>query len=266
MHWWLAGNYISFILSLIVNYLGGTGQINHMSQQAVSNKYLTLITPAGFTFSIWGVIYSLILITLIYLIFKREDKRVIRTIQVISPFFILSCILNMAWIVSFSYEFIGLSVILIFLLLLTLMKLIEMINNQRDFISYRLPGITFTLYASWVLIATIVNIASLLVKIGWNGFGISPSIWTLIIITIAIIFVVVYVVKFRNAVFPIASAWAFYGIYSEYENEVYAPEFASLIMLVLLIGLGIFVLTAVYCFIKNENGIFPKSHEKAISE
>lgn len=61
-----------------------------MSQQEVSAKYATLITPAGFAFSLWGVIYILVLATLIYLAFKRNDKKIMHTISLISPLFIVA--------------------------------------------------------------------------------------------------------------------------------------------------------------------------------
>ncbi|MER2010564.1 MAG: tryptophan-rich sensory protein, partial [Psychrobacillus sp.] len=52
------------ILTLGVNFLGGTGRINNLSQGDVSDMYNTLLTPAGFTFSIWSVIYGLLFISL----------------------------------------------------------------------------------------------------------------------------------------------------------------------------------------------------------
>ncbi|MGF3076151.1 TspO/MBR family protein [Facklamia sp. P12955] len=255
---WIIADFISFFLTIFVNYLGGSGLINDMSQQEVSAKYTTLITPAGFAFSIWGVIYTLVLITLTYLAFKRDDKKIMHTISLISPLFIVSCLFNMGWIFSFSYELIGLSVVMIFILLLALMKLIEKINYNSKNISYNLPAYAFTLYAAWVLIATFLNISIFLVKIGWDGFGISDSVWSLVVIIIAIVFVVGYVFMYKNAFFPISIAWAFYGIYSNYEEGVHSPELVTSIKAVLLAGLAILVVSAIYRFVRNKNSIFPK--------
>lgn len=55
-------NVVLLLFTFFVNFLGGSGRINGMSQAAVSDKYNTLITPAGYTFSIWGIIYSLLLV------------------------------------------------------------------------------------------------------------------------------------------------------------------------------------------------------------
>jgi hypothetical protein len=47
---------VMFILTVIFNALTAAGKIGK-SQAALSDKYLTLITPPNYTFSIWGVIY-----------------------------------------------------------------------------------------------------------------------------------------------------------------------------------------------------------------
>ena len=94
-------NTIFFILTLVVNTLGGLGIINDMSQSDVSDKYFTLITPAGFTFSIWSVIYGLIAVSLVVLYLRRETSYYQRVLDKITPLFILTSVLNMAWIVFF---------------------------------------------------------------------------------------------------------------------------------------------------------------------
>ncbi|MTD31902.1 hypothetical protein [Planomicrobium sp. YIM 101495] len=67
-------NLVLFLATLGVNYLGSSGFFNGQSQADISDQYLTLISPAPFTFSIWGVIYSLVLIPLVYLLIKRKNR------------------------------------------------------------------------------------------------------------------------------------------------------------------------------------------------
>ena len=78
-------NLIVFLITLIINYLTASGLINGMSQKVVSNKYNTLITPAGFAFSIWGIIYSLIGISLIYMLVKGTETKVKNLIGILTP-------------------------------------------------------------------------------------------------------------------------------------------------------------------------------------
>ena len=113
-------NLIVFLVMIAFNTLGAFGFINGMSQKEVSDKFHTLITPAPLTFSIWGVIYTLLLITLIVMIVKEKEETYKKLIDIFTPLFLLSSLFNILWIVSFSYEKIGISTIFIFALLISL--------------------------------------------------------------------------------------------------------------------------------------------------
>lgn len=255
---WTISNLFFYFLTLGINYLGSSGFFNGMGQKDISDKYTTLITPATFAFSIWGIIYGLLLATLIYFFIKRKDERVSRLVQIISPLFILSSLFNIGWIISFSYEMLGISTILIFGMLFSLILIIEKVYKNREEVSYTLPGISFTLYSAWVFIATVINIALFLVQQNWGGFGISSSIWTIVVLFIAIGFVLFYLSQYKNAVFPISIAWGFFGIYSSYSRGVLTSPMASTIQIVLLFGMAVFLLSIVVTFVGNGNSIFPK--------
>ncbi|WP_404467140.1 tryptophan-rich sensory protein [Planococcus rifietoensis] len=251
-------NLVAYFATLGVNYLGSSGFFNGNTQKDISDKYMTLISPAPFTFSIWGVIYTLVLVTLVYLFIKRKDDKVSRLVLLISPLFIASSLFNMGWIVAFSYEALGISTLLILGLLFSLLFIVERIYKHRTEFPSTLAGLAFTLYSGWVFIATIVNISLLLVQLEWNGFGISDSVWTTIVLGIAIVFVLFYLSRFKNAAFPIPLAWAFFGIYSSYANGQLDPSMASVIQGVLIAGIVIFLAAVVWRFIKNGNALFLK--------
>ena len=109
-----------FLLTLGINTLGAFGFINGLSQKEVSDAYPTLITPSPATFSIWGVIYALLLISLIFMIAKHKEERTANLINTISVPFWISCVINILWIIAFSYELIGISTILIVAFVVTL--------------------------------------------------------------------------------------------------------------------------------------------------
>lgn len=251
-------NLVFYFLTLGVNYLGSSGFFGGNSQKDISDKYMTLISPAPFTFSIWGMIYSLLLITLIYLFVKRKEQRVSKLVLLISPLFIASSLLNMGWIVAFSYEQLGVSTLLILGMLFSLLIIVERIYKNRFDFPSTLAGLSFTFYSSWVFIATIVNISLFLVQLEWNGFGLSDSIWTMIVLGIAIAFVLFYLARFKNAAFPIPIAWAFFGIYSAYASGQLDPAMSTIIQGILLAGIGIFLIAVVWRFIKNGNALFPR--------
>lgn len=251
-------NILIFLATLFFNQLGARGKFNRMGQKDVSDKYKTLITPRGFAFSIWGVIYTLLFVTLIYFFIQRNDPAVAELIVLVSSLFIASCVFNMCWIVSFSYEKLGLSTVFILGMLISLMIIIGRIYEFHLKFPSTLAGSAFTLYASWVFIATILNISLYLVQKKWNGFGISDSIWTIIILVVAMVLVPLYLLIYQNALFPIAIAWAFFGIYSSYSKGITKPEMASLIKKVLSLGIAVFVIISIFIFIRNGYSIFPQ--------
>lgn len=255
---WTILNLLFFVATLVINYLGSSGFFNNMGQKEVSDKYTTLITPAGFAFSIWGVIYSLLLISLVYFFVKRKDSKVSKLVNMISPLFIASSIFNMSWIVSFSYEMLGVSTILIFGMLISLLLIVEKIYKNRASVPHKLAGMSFTLYASWVLIATFLNISLFLVQKNWAGFGISSSIWTIVVLFIAVGFILFYLSLYKNAAFPISAAWAFFGIYNSYTSGRLSPPMSSIIQGVLIFGMGVFIVAIIIIFVRNNNSIFPK--------
>ena len=249
-------NAIFFILTLVVNTLGGLGLINDMSQSDVSDKYFTLITPAGFTFSIWSVIYGLIAASLVVLYLRRETSYYQRALDKITPLFILTSVLNMAWIVLFSYELVELSTLFIFaytIVLALICKQLLAINDRKHFL---LP-LTFGLNTGWLMIATVVNVASSLVKLEWNGFGLSDDLWGMIILLVAILIVIFVTTQTQNAAIPLPIAWAYFGIHQSLATE--HPDDYGILQMIAIIGLVVLIGVAAIQLYKNEYFILPKT-------
>ena len=243
-------NLVLLIVTLGVNTLGATGYINGLSQKEISDRYLTLITPSPSTFSIWGLIYSLLFISMIVMILKAERPYYRDMIGEISTLYIVSCIFNALWIVLFSFEMVAISVVFIAGLLVTLTRVILKLNKEGGENRLLLP-LTFGLYTGWLFIATVVNIAAALVKLEWNGFGIDADIWSIITLIVAIILVVLVGMRLHNAVFPLPIAWAYYGI----GQFLKAPEgfqgAYGMLENTAMIGAALLVLFALVLLVKN---------------
>ena len=111
-------NIIAFVATVFINYLSNTGAINGTTIGDVSDSMKNLFTPAGYAFSIWGLIYVMLLGFVIYqsrsLFTKvRDDVFVLQT----GWWFVLSCFANMMWILFWLYGFIEFSILAIFVLL-----------------------------------------------------------------------------------------------------------------------------------------------------
>lgn len=251
-------NTIFLLLTLVINALGAFGIINGTSQSDVSDRYMTLITPSGMTFSIWSVIYSLLIISLIILFLQRNTSYYQKAIDKITPLFILSCILNMTWIILFSFVLVEISSLFIFMYTIVLASICKQLLKIHEGSHFILP-LTFGLYTGWLIIATIVNIAATLVKINWQGFGISDEIWAIIILTFGILFVLIVMLNTKNAAMPISVAWAYFGIHSNLISE-HNGEHGTL-QLVTLVGMAILIGGAAIQFYKNRWGVLPRAEK-----
>ena len=256
---WING--LFFIVTLAFNTLGAIGVINGLSQKQISDMYITLITPSPATFSIWSVIYMLLLISVIVMIARKSDTYYDNAVNQISSLFRISCVLNIAWIVSFSYLLVELSLLFILGFVITLalicQRLLEIQDNKR----WLLP-LTFGLYTGWLVIATVVNTAAALVKLKWNGFGLVNDVWGIIILVIAVFLVIFVLSKNRNAAFPLPVAWAYLGIYQFLEApEGFKGEF-GLLQNVALAGAAVLAVVAAIQLYRNRFSLLPVSDHK----
>jgi len=256
---WING--LFFIVTLAVNTLGAIGLINGLSQKQISDMYITLITPSPATFSIWSVIYTLLLISVIVMIARKNDAYYDNAVDQITNLFRISCVLNIAWIVSFSYVLVELSLLFILGFVITLALICQKLIRIQDKKRWLLP-LTFGLYTGWLVIATVVNTAAALVKLKWNGFGLANDVWGIIMLVIAIFLVIFVLTKIRNAAFPLPVAWAYFGIYQFLKApQGFKGEF-GLLQTVALAGAAVLVVVAAIQLYRNRFSLLPVSAQK----
>jgi len=249
-------NAIFLLVTLGVNTLGAIGLINGLSQKEISDRYVTLITPGPATFSIWSVIYSLLLISMIVMIVKKNDPYYQSAVDKITNLFRFSCILNIAWIVTFSYVQIEISALFILAFVLNLAMIGKKLLEIREGKRWLLP-LSFGFYSGWLFIATVVNVAAAFVKLEWNGFGVAPENWGIIMLIVAIILVVMVLFKLRNAVFPLPIAWAYFGIWQFLKApEGFNGQYPAL-QTTALAGMAALVVIALFVLWRNRFSVLP---------
>ncbi len=209
-------NIIFFGITMYFNYASATGVFNDTTQAMMSGKYDTLFTPAGYAFSIWGFIYLMVFGFVVYqsrslFMTVRDDSFIERT----GWWFILSCIANSAWCYLFVSDEILISTFVIFFMLFCLLQIV--VRNAMELVDEPISVIVFlwwpfVIYSGWLTVACIANVTLYLTKIGWDGFGISPETWTIIMIAIAttINLIVTWTRNMRE--FALVGAWAFIAI------------------------------------------------------
>jgi benzodiazapine receptor len=241
---WL--NIIAYVLTVLVNSLAGSTTIlGGRNTAQVSDTNPTLVTPAGYVFSIWGVIYILLGVFVIFQALPAE--RVKNFQKSIGPLFILSSILNIAWLFLWQFEFLSLSVILMFLLLATLILIYLRLNigksksPTREKLAVNLP---FSVYLGWITIASIANVSVTLVSMKWDGFGISPETWATLMIIVAMVIALLVIATRKDIAYGLVIIWALVGIsvkQSGNQSVVTTAEIGAIVLAILLIATVVFV-------------------------
>ncbi|MGN6193415.1 MAG: hypothetical protein ACTHOB_00640 [Ginsengibacter sp.] len=237
-------NGVALIITIAVNYLSNTGFFNGNTMKTVSDKYHNYFTPAGYAFSIWGLIYIGLIAFVIYSgrgLFRRTADE--WPVLEIAWWFVISCAANSLWVVSWLYDYIGLSVVLMIVLLLSLIKII--LNTRMELDGLPLKKIAtvwwpFCLYSGWISVALIADIAAYLTKIKWNGSGISEIAWTIIMIVVAGIINLIMIWKRNMREFALAGVWALVAIaVANWKTEKAIVYAAFIVGVILFVNLSI---------------------------
>ncbi len=226
-------NAFALIFTLTINALANILPINGMNTGELSALYPSLFTPAGFTFSIWSVIY-LLLVGFLFVQKTISEKPYFKELSV---WFWLSCVANSAWILAWHYQFIFASVFIMLTLLYSLINLFLIIQKpqQLNLLQKIFIQLPFVFYFAWICVATIANISALLVSLNWNGGFFSPTLWTIIMTGVASLLGILIVTKYRTPLFFLVLIWALFGIYSKWTGtENNAIAMAALTELIIL--------------------------------
>jgi benzodiazapine receptor len=207
-------NIVAFVLTIIVNSLAGsTKLIGGVTTAQISDANPTLITPAGYVFSIWGIIYVLLGVFVVYQALPSQKGK--EYSKKIGWLFVLSSIINIAWLFLWQYNFLSLSVVLIFLLLITLILIYTRlgIGKTNAKLSEKLTTqLPFSVYLGWITIASIANVSVTLVSIGWDGFGIGVETWATLIVIVALAITLLVLATRKDIGYGLVIVWALIGI------------------------------------------------------
>jgi hypothetical protein len=216
------------------NALAAAGRVNGVSPAEISNKYPTILTPAGYAFSIWSLIYLGLIGFSIYQMLPANLGRLRR----IRSLYILSCVLNCAWIYVWHYGQIALSLVVILLLWGTLLVIAINLSGRRSTGETWLMQAPFGIYFGWVTAASIVNFFILLAYL-----NVDPGERTMLFIGSAAIFIaalaaVIVRLKLTNFFYPLAVAWALTAIAVKQSGQTAIVVSAAVGVVVCLITTG----------------------------
>jgi hypothetical protein len=229
-------NVITLVLTLIMNALANALPLNGRTTGAISDRFTTnAFVPAGYVFSIWGVIYLGLVMFVLYQLTPvgRRSPAVAK----VGGWFALSGLANSLWIVCWHYELFPATMVAMLVLLGSLCAIAARLGPpyRADSVADRwLVYLPFSVYLGWISVATIANAAVFLLSLGWDGAPWSPSTWALILVAVATGLGAWMVIRRGDLAYAGVLVWAFIGIAVKQQSVTGVPQGAW-------IGVGVLV-------------------------
>ena len=206
-------NVLAVVVTIAINGLANALPLNGLTTGEISDRFQVYFVPAGYVFSIWGLIYLALIAFAIYqaLPARRENPRLRR----VGYLFAASCLANVAWLFLWHYEIFPLTLAAMVALLLCLIGIYLRLGIGR----VRVPAaerwlvrVPFSIYLGWITVATIANVTSVLDYANWSGWGISPEAWTVIMLVAATGIASAVSLTRGDVAYMLVIVWAFAGI------------------------------------------------------
>ena len=198
---------------VIMNILANTLPLGGRTTEEIAQKYDNIFTPAGFTFAIWGVIYLLLFLLLIYLIkgFFQKRQKTIKVILQLKGYFLFSSLLNGCWIFAWHYDQIFVSLLLMIGLLGTLIKIYVSLKELPFYSKFYLTP--FSIYLGWVTVATVANVVIFSVAMEWGRWGLSEEFWFTLLLLVTLGITAIFVLRKKDIFYGLTILWSVTGIF-----------------------------------------------------
>lgn len=236
---------IALLATIIVNFLANALPLNGQNTGEISDRFSILFVPAGYVFSIWGLIYLGLAVYAVYqaLPAQRENPRLQKT----GWLFAASSAANILWIFLWHYEVFLFTVfatlsILIFLVLIYLG--LETGKTEVSKTEKWLVRAPFSLYLGWASVATIANVSQVLFYLNWNQWGLSAAAWTVTLLIIATLLGLAMLYLRYDRIYNLVLVWAFIGIalkHASVSPVAFTAWGAALLLGLLVLGSALFL-------------------------
>ncbi len=197
-----------------------------------------LVVPSGYAFVIWAPIYLFLIIFPIYQYFKKEKES--NYWNKLRNWYSINVIVNGLWLVGATYEWLWMTVFLIVILLISLFKINQLLLKiwaEGDSINFFAERVGFRIYFGWITLATALNTSAALKFYNWDGFGISETNWSLIILTVAASTAGITFWKFRSNTYALVVIWAFAGLIHKHNASNSLITYLAAVVIVVFVML-----------------------------
>lgn len=232
---------VATVVTISLNILANILPLNGLNTGEISDRFAIYFVPAGYVFSIWFLIYVGLIAYTVYQALPAQRGN--SSLRAIAPWYIFGSVANITWLFLWHYEVFSLTLIAMLGLLVSLIMIYLILDIGRA----EVPAgekwavhVPFSIYLGWITVATIANTTQLLFYLGWNGWGISPEIWAVIVLATGVVISAMMSFTRADIAYSLVLIWAYVGIALKFPN-VSTVSYAAwisvgLILLFLIIG------------------------------
>ena len=206
-------NTVVTLAVIIVNALATSLPLNGLDTGEISDRFEIYFVPAGYVFSIWGLIYLGLMAFTVYqaLPSQRENPHVRR----IGLLYTLNGVANIVWLFLWHYEVFDFTLLAMLTILGSLIAIFLMLWSGRNELSRTDRWailVPFSIYLGWISVATVANATQLLYYLNWGGWGISPEVWAVVMLVVAAGIAVAMSLRHGSLAYAGVFVWAYIGI------------------------------------------------------
>lgn len=220
-------NAATYFVAFLISMLGQFGIVGEFSMQEMSSRYDAALTPSSFTFSIWGLIYTLLaamVILHLVLAFRRPAVYVTNKELVAMGFFFAVNQLSIGmWTYTWLNDMPGISLLLLmvqFYCLFVIHRRLNTLNPGTGKTSLFITQIPLSIYFGWITIALLANFAAWLSSLGWLAEP-AVNLYLSGFLLIAASVIGLIVVWFQhNIFFGMVVIWALFGVIMRHLNDL----------------------------------------------
>jgi hypothetical protein len=251
-------NVVALAVTIAVNGLANALPLNGQTTAEISNRFPVYFVPAGYVFSIWGLIYVALIAFVIYQ--ARPAQRANAQVRRIGYLFALSCLANSLWLFLWHYEYFVLTLVVMVSLLLLLIAIYLRLDIGRRQVAGAEKWFVhrpFQIYLGWITVATLANATTVLAYLQWNGGGIAPQVWATILLVAGLAIATAVAFSRGDVAYVLVLVWAYVGIAVKHADTSLVAQ-AAWITAVLL---GLIAAAATYSRQRQPSLLSPVSGE-----
>jgi len=229
---------LATLVTITINALANILPLNGLETGVISDKFEIFFVPAGYVFSIWGLIYLALLAYTVYQALPAQAENPI--LREIAPLYWAGSFANSVWIFLWHYEVFSITLIAMVAILITLILISQKLVGA-DGLEKWLIRLPFSIYLGWISVATIANVSQNLFLYSWNGWGLSGQVWAVIMLAVASLLGLLKTWRENDTPYVLVLVWAFVGITVSQADTalVVNAAWASVFFLIIAVVAGI---------------------------